>query len=58
MLCIKLLQVIRVPEGFAVEEGVKLPPRLTVGKMLGGGVQGAVYLLEDANGESTQLLKV
>ncbi|KAK9814144.1 hypothetical protein WJX72_001224 [[Myrmecia] bisecta] len=52
-------EVIRVGEDFAPEEGVQLVEGLKIGKMLGGGVQGAIYVLEGPNGEETgKLLKV
>lgn len=53
------MQIVRVPSDFAAEEGLRLTDDLVVGKMLGGGVQGAVYLLNNPDGkDSGQLLKV
>ena len=54
-----LTQVIRVPDEFTAQEGVKLLPELIVGSMLGGGYQGAVYKLFKPDGsDPKQLLKV
>lgn len=52
-------EVIRVPEDFLAQEGVQLTPDLTIGKWLGGGVQGDVYILNTPEGGKTgKLLKV
>lgn len=51
-------EVIYVPEGFEVREGIKLSKDYQVGKELGGGHQGAVYELLDGKGkDSGQVLK-
>lgn len=51
-------EVIYVPEGFEVREGLKLTEDYKIGKELGGGHQGAVYELLDGKGEdSGQVLK-
>ncbi|KAL3132344.1 hypothetical protein ABBQ32_008921 [Trebouxia sp. C0010 RCD-2024] len=51
-------EVIYVPEGFEVREGLKLTKDYKVGKELGGGHQGAVYELLDGKGkDSGQVLK-
>ena len=52
-------QVIRIPEGTAIEPGAQLTSDLTIGKEMGGGVQGAVYDLVGQDGKSAnKLLKV
>lgn len=52
-------QVIRVPSDFLAREGLKLTPEYTVGKEIGGGVQGRVLALNTADGDKTdKLLKV
>jgi hypothetical protein len=52
-------QVIRVPSDFFAREGLKLTPEYTVGKEIGGGVQGRVLALNGPDGEKTnKLLKV
>lgn len=52
-------QVIRVPSDFEAREGLKLTKEYTVGKEIGGGVQGRVLALNTADGEKTnKLLKV
>ena len=52
-------QVIRVPSDFYAREGLKLTPEYTVGKEIGGGVQGRVMALLGPDGEKTnKLLKV
>lgn len=51
--------VIRVPSDFEAREGLKLTKEYTVGKEIGGGVQGRVLALNTADGEKTnKLLKV
>lgn len=51
-------QVIYVPEGFEVKEGLRLTNDYEIGKELGGGHQGAVYELLDGKGkDSGQVLK-
>lgn len=51
--------VIRVPSDFFAREGLKLTPEFTVGKEIGGGVQGRVLALHGPDGEKTnKLLKV
>ncbi|KAL0018651.1 hypothetical protein WJX77_001846 [Trebouxia sp. C0004] len=51
--------VIRVPSDFFAREGLKLTPEYTVGKEIGGGVQGRVLALNGPDGEKTnKLLKV
>ena len=53
------MQVIRVPTDFDAREGLKLTPEYTIGKEIGGGVQGRVLALNGPNGEKTnKLLKV
>lgn len=52
-------QVIRVPSDFLAREGLKLTPEYTIGKEIGGGVQGRVLALNTADGDKTdKLLKV
>lgn len=52
-------EVIRVPEDFLAQEGVQLTDDLKIGKWLGGGVQGDVYILDTPDGSKTgKLLKV
>ena len=52
-------QVIRVPSDFDARDGLKLTPDYTVGKEIGGGVQGRVLTLNRPDGEKTdKLLKV
>lgn len=52
-------EVIRVPSDFYAREGLKLTPEYTVGKEIGGGVQGRVMALLGPDGEKTnKLLKV
>ncbi len=54
-----VVQVIRVPSDFFAREGLKLTPEYTVGKEIGGGVQGRVLALNGPDGEKTnKLLKV
>lgn len=51
--------VIRVPSDFFARDGLKLTPEYTVGKEIGGGVQGRVLALNGPDGEKTnKLLKV
>lgn len=51
--------VIRVPGDFNAREGLKLTPEYTIGKEIGGGVQGRVLALSTADGGKTdKLLKV
>ncbi|KAL3152933.1 hypothetical protein ABBQ38_012235 [Trebouxia sp. C0009 RCD-2024] len=51
--------VIRVPSDFLAREGLKLTPEYTIGKEIGGGVQGRVLALNTADGDKTdKLLKV
>lgn len=53
------VQVIRVPPDFNAREGLKLTKEYTVGKEIGGGVQGRVLALTTADGDKTnKLLKV
>ena len=53
------LQVIVVPKDFDVHEGVKLSKQYTVGKELAGGSQGAIFELQDGDGQDLpKLLKV
>ena len=48
-----------MPSDFDAREGLKLTPEYTIGKEIGGGVQGRVLALNDGNGEKTnKLLKV
>ena len=52
-------QVVRVPAGFEVVEGVRLDKDYAIGKMIAGGNQGAIYELLDPKHKPTpQLLKV
>ena len=54
-----MTQVIRVPSDFNAREGLKLTDEYTVGKEIGGGVQGRVLTLQRPDGEKTnKLLKV
>ena len=48
-----------MPSDFNAREGLKLTPEYTVGKEIGGGVQGRVLALTGPDGEKTnKLLKV
>ena len=48
-----------MPSDFDAREGLKLTSEYTVGKEIGGGVQGRVLTLQRPDGEKTnKLLKV
>ena len=48
-----------MPKDFDVQEGVKLSKQYTVGKELAGGSQGAIFELQDGDGQDLpKLLKV
>lgn len=48
-----------MPTDFDAREGLKLTKEYTVGKEIGGGVQGRVLALNTADGDKTnKLLKV
>ena len=48
-----------MPKNFDVQEGVKLSKQYTVGKELAGGSQGAIFELQDGDGQDLpKLLKV
>ncbi|KAL3151979.1 hypothetical protein ABBQ32_001101 [Trebouxia sp. C0010 RCD-2024] len=52
-------EFIYVPDNFKVKEGARLTERLLVGKPLGVGLQGGVFLLQDNDGNTdpNQVLK-